>query len=253
MALPDGPAYFCSRGSVMGQVAGEVVAAAFGVFNPAAVVPSVTYGWTLTDAPTIGAARTSGATNQLRRLLGDDPAGLASATDLLQLAVDPLRPEGKPLFAGLRSLGLPGDGIGDMWRLADCLREFRGDAHIAAWTSAGYDATEIGLVTEYYWGLPPRSYIRTRAWSDDDLDAATERLTVRGAVADEGLTDAGRSRREAVEQATDEQCRPIVDALGDRVQELVDLLLPWGATIRSGGGYLPSGPHDLAAAAGGSR
>ncbi|MEY2591579.1 MAG: hypothetical protein QOJ67_3563, partial [Acidimicrobiaceae bacterium] len=37
----------------MGQVPGQVVASAFAVFNPAAVVPAVDYGWTLTDAPTI--------------------------------------------------------------------------------------------------------------------------------------------------------------------------------------------------------
>src|SRR5205823_8627998 len=55
--LPDGPAYFTSRGSLMGQVPGEVVAAAFAVFNPTAVVPAVTFGWTLTDATTICAAR----------------------------------------------------------------------------------------------------------------------------------------------------------------------------------------------------
>ncbi|HAP76118.1 MAG TPA: hypothetical protein DCR14_08560, partial [Acidimicrobiaceae bacterium] len=61
VALPDGPAYFTSRGSVMGQVPGELVAAAFAVFNPAAVIPSVTYGWTLTDAATICAARDHGA------------------------------------------------------------------------------------------------------------------------------------------------------------------------------------------------
>src|SRR6476659_2307346 len=48
--LPDGPAYFTSRGSVMGQVPGEVVAAAFAVFNPEVVVPLVAYGWSLTDA-----------------------------------------------------------------------------------------------------------------------------------------------------------------------------------------------------------
>src|SRR5690242_3537845 len=48
VALPDGPAYFCSRGSILGQVPGTLVAAAFGVFNPAAVVPAVTHGWTLT-------------------------------------------------------------------------------------------------------------------------------------------------------------------------------------------------------------
>ncbi len=35
LGLPDfGPAYFASRGACMGQVPGEVVTAAFGVFNP---------------------------------------------------------------------------------------------------------------------------------------------------------------------------------------------------------------------------
>src|SRR5687768_13151731 len=136
VAMPDGPAYFTSRGSVMGQVPGELVAAAFAVFNPEVVVPAVTYGWTLTDAPTICAARTEGAVAQLVRLLGPDPDGLARATELLHRASADLRPEGRPLYAGLRSLGLPGDPMGDVWRLADLLREYRGDAHTAAWTSA---------------------------------------------------------------------------------------------------------------------
>src|SRR4029077_8493598 len=138
----------------MGQVPGEVMAAAFGVFNPAAVVPAVSYGWTLTDAPTICAARTAGATGQLRRILGDQPDGIEPATTLLTKANERLRPEGRPLYSGLLSLGLPGDPIGDVWRLADRLREYRGDAHTAAWTAAGFDAAEIGLLTELYWGLP---------------------------------------------------------------------------------------------------
>src|SRR5271169_7137732 len=90
--LPDGPAYFTSRGSVLGQVPGEVVAAAFAVFNPEAVVPAVEFGWTKVDAPTICAARTSGAVAQLVRVLGAEPAGLGRATELLALAVTPLRP-----------------------------------------------------------------------------------------------------------------------------------------------------------------
>lgn len=251
VALPDGPAYFCSRGSVMGQVPGEVIAAAFAVFNPAAVVPAVAYGWTLTDAPTICAARTEGAVEQLVRILGEKPEGLDRASDLLARAVEPLRPEGRPLFAGLLSLGSPGDPVGDLWRRADLLREYRGDAHTAAWTSAGFDATEIGLATELYWGLPLRSYVRTRAWSDADLDAATAGLVDRGLIDADGaaLTDAGRAAREHVERATDRQCRPIVDALGDDLEELVAILQPWGAAIRDAGGYLPSGPHDLAASA----
>jgi hypothetical protein len=252
VALPDGPAYFCSRGSVLGQVPGEVVAAAFGVFNPAVVVPAVTYGWSITDAPTICAARTQGAVGQLRRILGSEPDGLAEATALLHGASAGLRPEGKPLYAGLLALGLPDDPLGVVWRLTDLLREFRGDAHIAAWSATGFDATEIGLATEQYWGVPPRSYVRTRAWSTADLDAAEARLDGRGLTIGGQLTDAGRALREDVERMTDAQCAPILTALGDDFERLVALLAPWGSAIREAGGYLPSGPHDLARAAGGA-
>jgi hypothetical protein len=244
--MPDGPAYFCSRGSVMGQVPGSVIAAAFGVFNPVVVGLSVDHGWSLTDAPTICAARTAGATDQLRRVLGGEPHGLDRATELLARAGDRLRVEGRPLYAGLVAQGLPGDPIGDMWRLADRLREFRGDAHVAAWTGAGFDATEIGLLTELYWGLPMRTYVRTRAWSDAELDEAEARLVERGLVADGGFTSEGRTAREAVEDHTDRMCRPIVDSLGDDLDELVDLLSAWGASVRAAGGYPDSGPHELA-------
>jgi hypothetical protein len=246
--LPDGPAYFTSRGSVMGQVSGPVVAAAFGVFNPDAVVPSVEFGWGKVDAPTICAARTRGAVAQLERVLGPIPEGLAKATALLEKAVAPLRPEGKPLYAGLSGLGLPGEPLSDAWRLADMLREYRGDAHIAAWTSAGLDATEIGLLTEPYWGIPLRTYVRTRAWSDEQLDAAEGRLVERGLLADGALTNEGRALRESIEAATDAQCTPMLDALGDHgLEELIGQLAPWGKSIRAAGGYLAQGPHELAA------
>jgi helix-turn-helix protein len=246
VAAPDRPAYFCSRGSVMGQVPGEVVAAAFAVFNPAVVVPSVAHGWSLTDAATICDARSAGATAQLGRVLGDRPAGLARVNELLARALEPLRPEGRPLYAGSASLGLPGEPLADAWRRADMLREYRGDAHTSAWTAAGFDATEIGLLTELFWGLPLRTYIRTRAWSDADLDAAEARLADRGLLAGGRFTPAGRTEREAVERATDRQCRPVVEALGDDLDELLDTLLPWGETIRVAHGYPASGPHDLA-------
>ncbi len=246
--LPDGPAYFTSRGSVMGQVSGAVVAAAFGVFNPDAVVPSVEFGWNKVDATTICAARTRGAVAQLERVLGTSPEGLAHANALLERAVAPLRPEGKPLYAGLLGLGLPGEPLPNAWRLADMLREYRGDAHTAAWTSAVLDATEIGLLTEPYWGIPLRTYVRTRAWSDEQLDAAEARLVGRGLLADGALTESGRQLRESIEAATDAQCTPMLDALGDGgLEELIGHLTPWGQAIRAAGGYPAQGPHELAA------
>ena len=246
VGLPDMSAYFCSRGSVLGRVPGEVIAAAFGVFNPQVVVPAVRHGWTLVDAPTIEAARTEGAIAQLRRVLGDEPAGLSRALELLRRATDGLRPEGRPLYAGLLSQAVPDDPIGAAWRLADRLREYRGDSHIAAWTSAGFDATEIGLLTELYWGLRLRTYIRTRAWTDEQLGAAEERLASRGLVKDGAFTPEGRSQREAVEAATDRGCRPIVDNLGDDLDELVAILGQWSKAIQAAGGYPSSGPHELA-------
>jgi hypothetical protein len=246
VALPDGPAYFCSRGSVMGQVPGELIASAFAVFNPAAVVPAVTYGWTLTDAATICQARTDGAVAQLTRILGEEPDGVDRVCELLARANGRLRPEGRPLYAGLLSLGLPGSPLADAWRLADQLREYRGDAHTAAWTSAGYDATEIGVMTELFIGLPPRTYVRTRAWSDADLDAAAERLSARGLLRGGAFTDKGRAEREGIEQTTDQSCQLIIEALADDFDELITLLLPWGVAIREAGGYLAGGANDLA-------
>jgi hypothetical protein len=246
--MPDGPAYFTSRGSVMGQVPGELVAAAFAVFNPRAVIPAVAHGWAICDAPTICAARTEGATAQLVRILGDEPAGLARATELLTRATTDLKPEGRPLYAGLLSLGLPGHPVADMWRLADLLREYRGDAHTAAWVSAGLTAPEIGLLSELYWGLPLRTYVRTRAWSADQLDQADESLVRRGLIAEGGFTAAGRALREAIEVATDRQCEVIELSLGDDLRELIGLLQPWAEAVKAAGGYPARGPHDLARA-----
>ena len=249
VAMPDGAAYFCSRGSLMGQVPGELVASAFGVFNPAVVAPAVTYGWGLTSAPVIEAARTQGALAQLERILGARPDGADLLAETLEPVSAGLPVAGHPLYAGLMAVEVPKSELGAAWRYTDRLREFRGDAHIAAWTSAGLDAVEVGLLTELYWGLPSKSYIRTRAWSEEELDAGLSRLEQRGLTAGGALSGPGRDLREGVEQATDRQCQPIVEAVGARLDDVVAILDEWSAAIRSAGGYPASGPHDLARAA----
>jgi hypothetical protein len=239
VALPDPVAYFTSRGSLMGQVAPQVVAAAFAVFNPEVVAPCVQIGWGLTDAPTIFAARRAGAVAQLTRVLGEAHAGVDRAAALLDRAVQPATVAGRPLFAGLRSQwDDPVDPLTRFFHLGDELRELRGDAHTAAWTSAGLDAVEIGLLTELFFGLPLRSYIRTRAWSDEQLDDGLARLEARGWVGGDAFTPAGRDAREQVEQHTDAQLRPVIEALGDDLDELLGIIGPWGDAIRVAGGYL---------------
>jgi hypothetical protein len=246
VAMPDGPAYFTSRGSVMGQVPGHVVASAFAVFNPEAVIPSVAYGWSITDAQTICRARTDGATAQLVRILGEQPEGLDRVTGILRRMCDALRPEGRALYSGVWSQGAPGTPVGDMWWYGDQLREFRGDSHTIAWTGAGFDPIEIGLLTELFWGMPLGSYIRTRAWSAEQITDAAERLRSRGFIDGDALTDAGREAREAVESHTDDQMSRAIDALGPDADALFARLEPWGRAVIDAAGYLRSSPAEMA-------
>jgi hypothetical protein len=249
VAGPERKAYFTSRGSVMGRVRGEVVAAAFGVFKPEMVIAGVEFGWSLTSPQAIRAARDRGSIAQLVRILGERPEGLDRVRVLAERAVSRLQPAGKPLFAGQLSLGLPGHPLGDVWRLLETLREYRGDAHTAAWTASGYDAVTIGIITEYWWGLTPRTYVRSRGWSDEDLDAGQERMASRGWWANGQPTEQGMAAREDVETATDGQCRPIVDALGtDDTEALIRILTPWSRKIREAGGYPTLAQRPVSAA-----
>ena len=244
MAQPDPSAYFTSRASVMGQVPGEVVVATFAVFNPKAVLRGVARGWTFTDAPTIEAARTAGSLAQLERILGPDPDGADRVAELLGRTVETLRTEGRPLFAGMLACTVPDSPLGAAWRQADRLREYRGDSHINAWTTAGVDAVEISLLTELYLGWPQRSYVGSRGWTGDDVDAGIARLETTGLIADGALTAAGRELREQIEAGTDAQCRPVIGAIGDDLDELLATLRPWGEAIRAAGGSMPVSLHD---------
>ena len=93
-------------------------------------------------------------------------------------------------------------------------------------------------------GMPLRSYVRTRGWSNEELEAGVERLRSRGWLDDDDLSADGRDAREDIERATDCQMAPALDALGDDFGELVGLLKPWGASMREVGAYV-GGPVDL--------
>jgi hypothetical protein len=238
VARPELRSYFTSRGACMGQVPGEVVAAAFGCFNPKVVVMAVAAGWQVATRDTILAARQDGATAMLKRVLGEQPDGLNRVTDLLRRAADAAPWPGRAVYSGLRSLGFPADPMGDMWRAADLVREHRGDSHVISWAVGGADAVEVLLLTEQWWGLPARSYTPSRGWSKVDMDAGMHRLQARALMtADEELTDTGRAFREEIEVRTDELERPLLDALGDDLDELLEHLDAWSQAIIDAGSY----------------
>jgi hypothetical protein len=119
--------------------------------------------------------------------------------------------------------------------------------------SAARTGLEILLLTKQWWGLPPRAYTPTRGWTDADVDAGFDRLQRRGLMTDgEQLTDAGRAFREEVEVLTDELERPVLDALGDDLDALLEHLDAWSEAIIDAGSYpkriagvynIGGGPH----------
>jgi len=248
VTLAEISGYYCSRAGCMGEVRGEVVVAAFGVFNPELIVPAVERGWSIAGVDEVLAARERGATASLQRILGL-PEGLGWVTDLMQRAAAAGSMGGRFLYAGLRSLGVPATSWGAAWRAIDTVREHRGDSHIAAWLAAGLDPVEAGLLTELYYAMPSKRYHRGRGWTDAQLDAGLDRLRAAGLVVGDppALTDEGRSFREDIEVATDRQQRPILDAIGDDLDRLLTTLEPWAGAIVADGGF-PSAISQLPAA-----
>lgn len=229
--------YFCSRGASLGRDApGSVVAATFAHFDPGVVERAVASGSAKADRDALLAARQHGAEAHLSRLLGEPDERTARATEILRELTSGLNPAGRALYAALSVQPWPGTPYGDLWRAADLAREHRGDAHIAAWMGV-VDACEITLLTELSWGMQPRAYVFTRGWSPDVVDAAEARLDARGLIREGRLTPEGEALREEIEARTDRAEGEVVDRLGDRADELFDLLRPMARAIVDGGGY----------------
>ena len=259
LGLTDyGASYFASRGACMGQVPGTVIAAAFGVFNPEVVVPAVDRAWSKTDAAALVDARLRGQVAALDRILteaGVMPSAddISRATSLMWDAATHVAQSGeafagRPLFAGLYSLGLPGDGgLGDLWRAADVLREHRGDSHVIAWAAMRMSAVEVTLLTELWWGGHTGRYIKTRGWGDDAIAAGIESLQSRGFLThgdDPQFTSMGEEVRAVIEEMTDQGETLVVASLGDHADELFAILEPLAKAIVASGGY-PRDPADL--------
>ncbi len=227
--------YFTSRSASLGRPTGEVVTSAFGVFNPAIVIPAIERGWSVTDPDTILQAREEGATAALRRILGDsDPR---AAVEILRPVMESVDFAGRTLFAGLRGLPFPDEPLAQLWRVADYVRERRGDGHIAAWVSAGCDPVEISLLTELYWKMDLGTYIFTRGWSAQEIDIGIARLEKKGYIADRQLTDAGLEYRRSIEAATDALESDIVAGLGETADELFAILEPMQQAVLDAKGY----------------
>jgi hypothetical protein len=114
------------------------------------------------------------------------------------------------------------------------VRERRGDSHRNAWVAAGLSPVEIQLLTERWRTSdnPGSTTAEQLGYPAEEIAAALDGFRTCGLVdVDGGLTDAGREHREEIERVTDAQEVAVVDALGDEVDELFDLMSPWARAV----------------------
>jgi hypothetical protein len=198
--------YFACRAAPMGAVAAATVEATFFNFHPARVRRAIPDAWALAEPAAVIGARAAAAAAALRRLLGNGGAErlAGEVTPVLADVLGGATAAGRPLFAANRDTGPVDDPVAALWQLATALREHRGDGHVALLAGADLDGCEVHLLLAADEGVDPQLLRDSRGWSDDDWDAASDRLRSRGLLDDEGrLTAAGRDLRHGIERRTD--------------------------------------------------
>lgn len=238
--------YFGSRAAAFGPVPAEVVISTFYNFCPSLVRRCIPAAWEQAAPADILAARLEVVDRALTRLLGPDVLSspdLAEAADLARRAAEAAAGDvaGRPLFAAHASLEWPAPAHLVLWQAQTLLREYRGDGHIAALLLSDLDPVET-LVSHAATGDVPADVLRaTRAWPQEDWDAAVGRLVERGLVSADGdrirSTDEGRRLRQDLEDATDVAAVRPYEALGDAgCARLRQLARPLSQAVVGAGG-----------------
>jgi hypothetical protein len=236
--------YVWARASVLGEPDGSVVAAAFAVFEPGMIAGLYAAARAACPLADIRAASADGSTAALRAVLGA-PERAGEVAAVLRRGLQAADPAGRPLFAGLAARPWPADELGQLWHACALLRELRGDSHVAAFVTAGVTGLEANILTELQVGWPPLAYTATRGWPAPAMDAATAGLRERGLIADSALTPAGVRLRAAIEDVTDRQLAPVLDAIGPALPEVLPLLDGWSQQVIEHG-WFPPDPYKRA-------
>ena len=205
--------YFAARSAPLGPVGPDAVTAAFFNFHPAMARRALPDAWSLASPESVWAARGRSAATALRQAAPQADAPAADLVRALRRAFDGIGDAGRPLFAATRSMGSPDDPVEALWYWCTCLREHRGDGHVAALTTADLDGCEALVLFAASEGLPDDLFQASRGWSPEEWVASRERLERRGLVDTSGITAAGRELRRSVEMTTDTLAWRVIDGL----------------------------------------
>jgi hypothetical protein len=234
--------YFAARSAPLGAASLPLVLATFFNFSPAAVGRAIPAAWDKATPEDVLDAQRTGVDRALRRAFADVEPGIVSeAASLLRRAAEAAsrRPEGRPLFAAYAALPWPDDDHLVLWHAQYLLREFRGDGHIAVLVAEGLTGIESLVLHIAMLPMVGPMFRQTRAWTDQEWDAAVEHLRSDGWIdtgEELGLTAEGIDRRKAIESRTDELDLPGFGAIGAAgCQRVIELAEPITAALSAAG------------------
>ena len=230
--------YVWGRASALGEPPASLVVAAFAAFEPGLVTGVYEEARGQVGRAEMLAARDEATTSSLQQILGH--ADLSFAVTTLRRGLAAVDGTGRALFAGLQARPWPDALAGQLWRACEMVREHRGDSHIAAYITAGFNPVQMNILTELYVGMPLGSYTASRGWSPDTIAANVARLQTAGLIADETLTPAGLRVREEIEEHTDAMEQPLLDAISDDLEPLLTQLHQWSDACIAAGAFPPN-------------
>ncbi len=224
-------AYFAGRAAPLGASApADVVHALFYNFAPGEVARHIPKIWATTTPASAILARQQGCTAALRHILGPlvDDRGFARGVELLATAATSATPDGRPMYAALRTLPMPSDPVTRLFHAASLLREHRGDGHIAALVTERIGGLESHVLMALEMGMPAEKFGRIHHLPSPQLVALLDGMKARGLVAEDGgFTAAGAETKARIEALTDDLAVAPYECLAAaEVEELIAALEP---------------------------
>jgi hypothetical protein len=222
--------YFAGRAAPLGLASAEVVDALFYNFAPGEVARHIPKVWRTTTPEAAIAARQAGCVKALRRILGDhvDAPAFTRATELLMKAATSAPFEGRPMYAALRAIPVPDDGVARLFHAASLLREHRGDGHIAALMAEGIGGLEAHVLFALGMEMPAERFGRIHHLPPAQLAAVIDGMRDRGLIGEDGwLSERGHAVGLRVEALTDDLAATPYEGLEpDELEELMSALEP---------------------------
>jgi hypothetical protein len=244
--------YFAGRAAPLGEVGGNLVTATFHNFAPAMVNRAIPDAWKFAGSiDEILDARLLGVDRVLGRILGDQrfSSEIEEAADIAQDAVAQTGVAGRPIFAANAELAPPKSAHLRLWQAATCLREHRGDGHVATLVDAELDGCEAHVSFAATGAVTRATLQQNRGWTDDEWSEASDRLRERGILSsDETLTDSGKIKRAEIEDSTDRLALEPWSRIGaESTDRLAQLMGPITSKIASSGVIPAVNPMGLPA------